>query len=119
MKRPISISGAGLQAKAEEDGYGSKLTPEIVMNYASAPINLARGGMASTLSGMGKHVEAATQTPRAAGVHRGLPGYRRRQGSLFMAGERQRQLRRFAAVVQKSAGAGSHGAYRLEGDRGH
>lgn len=29
-----------VQAKAEEDGYGSKLTPEIVMNYASAPINL-------------------------------------------------------------------------------
>lgn len=29
-----------IQAKAEEEGYGSKLTPEIVMNYASAPINL-------------------------------------------------------------------------------
>jgi type III restriction enzyme len=29
-----------VQAKAEEDGYGSKLTPELVMNYASAPINL-------------------------------------------------------------------------------
>lgn len=29
-----------VQAKAEEEGYGSKLTPEIVMNYASAPINL-------------------------------------------------------------------------------
>ena len=29
-----------VQAKAEEDGYGKKLTPEIVMNYASAPINL-------------------------------------------------------------------------------
>jgi hypothetical protein len=29
-----------VQAKADEDGYGSKLTLEIVMNYASAPINL-------------------------------------------------------------------------------
>ena len=29
-----------IEAKAEEDGYGSRLTPEIVMNYASAPINL-------------------------------------------------------------------------------
>lgn len=29
-----------VQEKAEEDGYGSKLTPELVMNYASAPINL-------------------------------------------------------------------------------
>jgi type III restriction enzyme len=29
-----------IQSKAEEDGYGSKLTPELVMNYASAPINL-------------------------------------------------------------------------------
>ncbi len=29
-----------VQAKAEEDGYGSRLTPELVMNYASAPINL-------------------------------------------------------------------------------
>jgi type III restriction enzyme len=29
-----------VQAKAEEDGYGAKLTPELVMNYASAPINL-------------------------------------------------------------------------------
>ena len=29
-----------VQAKAEEEGYGTKLTPEIVMNYASAPINL-------------------------------------------------------------------------------
>jgi len=29
-----------VQAKAEEAGYGSKLTPQIVMNYASAPINL-------------------------------------------------------------------------------
>lgn len=29
-----------VQAKAEEDGYGARLTPELVMNYASAPINL-------------------------------------------------------------------------------
>jgi type III restriction enzyme len=29
-----------VQAKAEEGGYGSKLTPEIIMNYASAPMNL-------------------------------------------------------------------------------
>ncbi|MGH6819710.1 MAG: BPTD_3080 family restriction endonuclease, partial [Methylocella sp.] len=29
-----------VQVKAEEDGYGSRLTPELVMNYASAPINL-------------------------------------------------------------------------------
>jgi type III restriction enzyme len=29
-----------IQAKAVEEGYGSKLTPELVMNYASAPINL-------------------------------------------------------------------------------
>jgi type III restriction enzyme len=29
-----------VQAKAEEEGHGSKLTPELVMNYASAPINL-------------------------------------------------------------------------------
>jgi type III restriction enzyme len=29
-----------VQAKAEEDGYGKKPTPELVMNYASAPINL-------------------------------------------------------------------------------
>lgn len=29
-----------VQAKAVEDGYGSKLTPDLVMNYASAPINL-------------------------------------------------------------------------------
>lgn len=29
-----------VQTKAEEDGYGSRLTPELVMNYASAPINL-------------------------------------------------------------------------------
>lgn len=29
-----------VQAKAEEEGYGAKMTPEIVMNYASAPINL-------------------------------------------------------------------------------
>jgi type III restriction enzyme len=29
-----------VQAKAKEEGYGSKLTPELVMNYASAPINL-------------------------------------------------------------------------------
>jgi type III restriction enzyme len=29
-----------VQAKAKEEGYGSTLTPELVMNYASAPINL-------------------------------------------------------------------------------
>lgn len=29
-----------VQAKAKEDGYGTNLTPELVMNYASAPINL-------------------------------------------------------------------------------
>jgi len=29
-----------VQAKAVEDGYGDRITPEIVMNYASAPINL-------------------------------------------------------------------------------
>jgi type III restriction enzyme len=29
-----------VQAKAKEDGYGTNITPEIVMNYASAPINL-------------------------------------------------------------------------------
>lgn len=29
-----------VQAKAKEDGYGANVTPEIVMNYASAPINL-------------------------------------------------------------------------------
>lgn len=29
-----------VQAKAKDDGYGSTLTPELVMNYASAPINL-------------------------------------------------------------------------------
>lgn len=29
-----------VQAKAKEDGYGSNVTPEILMNYASAPINL-------------------------------------------------------------------------------
>lgn len=29
-----------VQAKAEEDGLGTTVTPEIVMNYASAPINL-------------------------------------------------------------------------------
>lgn len=29
-----------VQQKAEEDGYGTTITPEIVMNYASAPINL-------------------------------------------------------------------------------
>lgn len=29
-----------VQAKAKEEGYGSNLTPAIVMNYASAPINL-------------------------------------------------------------------------------
>jgi type III restriction enzyme len=29
-----------VQAKAKEDGYGTTLTPELVMNYASAPINL-------------------------------------------------------------------------------
>jgi len=29
-----------VQAKAAEDGYGAKLTPKLVMNYASAPINL-------------------------------------------------------------------------------
>lgn len=29
-----------VQAKAKEDGLGSTITPEIVMNYASAPINL-------------------------------------------------------------------------------
>ena len=29
-----------VQAKAKEDGYGTTITPEIVMNYASAPINL-------------------------------------------------------------------------------
>ena len=29
-----------VQAKAKEDGYPTTLTPEIVMNYASAPINL-------------------------------------------------------------------------------
>ena len=29
-----------VQAKAVEDGLGTKITPEIVMNYASAPINL-------------------------------------------------------------------------------
>lgn len=29
-----------VQAKAKEEGYGTNLTPEIVMNYASAPINL-------------------------------------------------------------------------------
>ena len=28
------------QAKAKEDGLGTNITPEIVMNYASAPINL-------------------------------------------------------------------------------
>ena len=44
------ITGAGeaayfniwrwVQAKAEEDGYGSKLNPELIMRYAGAPINL-------------------------------------------------------------------------------
>ncbi len=29
-----------VEQKAEEDGYGAKLTPEIIMNYAGAPINL-------------------------------------------------------------------------------
>lgn len=29
-----------VQAKAKEDGFGTNITPEIVMNYASAPINL-------------------------------------------------------------------------------
>ncbi|KAA0592930.1 type III restriction enzyme [Azospirillum lipoferum] len=29
-----------VQAKAKEDGLGANITPEIVMNYASAPINL-------------------------------------------------------------------------------
>ncbi len=29
-----------VQEKAEEDGLGDRVTPEIVMNYASAPINL-------------------------------------------------------------------------------
>lgn len=29
-----------VQAKATEDGYGDTMTPQIVMNYASAPINL-------------------------------------------------------------------------------
>lgn len=29
-----------IQEKAEEDGYGKKLSPEVVMTYASAPINL-------------------------------------------------------------------------------
>ncbi|HTN60244.1 MAG TPA: hydrolase [Devosia sp.] len=29
-----------VQAKAKEDGYGTAITPQIVMNYASAPINL-------------------------------------------------------------------------------
>jgi type III restriction enzyme len=29
-----------VQAKAKEDGYGDTVTPQIVMNYASAPINL-------------------------------------------------------------------------------
>lgn len=29
-----------VQAKAQEDGYGTKLSPKLVMNYASAPINL-------------------------------------------------------------------------------
>ena len=29
-----------VQAKAKEDGYGINVTPQIVMNYASAPINL-------------------------------------------------------------------------------
>lgn len=29
-----------VQAKAKEDGFGTNVTPEIVMNYASAPINL-------------------------------------------------------------------------------
>ena len=29
-----------VQAKAKEDGLGTNITPEIVMNYASAPINL-------------------------------------------------------------------------------
>ncbi|TPJ90600.1 hydrolase [Mesorhizobium sp. B2-3-13] len=29
-----------VQAKAKEDGYGDSMTPQIVMNYASAPINL-------------------------------------------------------------------------------
>ena len=29
-----------VQAKAKEDGLGTTITPEIVMNYASAPINL-------------------------------------------------------------------------------
>jgi type III restriction enzyme len=29
-----------VQAKAKEEGYGATLTPELVMNYASAPINL-------------------------------------------------------------------------------
>ncbi|MBX3485784.1 BPTD_3080 family restriction endonuclease [Phenylobacterium sp.] len=29
-----------VQAKAKEDGFGANVTPQIVMNYASAPINL-------------------------------------------------------------------------------
>ncbi|MBR0954147.1 BPTD_3080 family restriction endonuclease [Bradyrhizobium canariense] len=29
-----------VQAKAKEDGYGDTITPQIVLNYASAPINL-------------------------------------------------------------------------------
>lgn len=29
-----------VQAKAKEDGFGTNVTPQIVMNYASAPINL-------------------------------------------------------------------------------
>ena len=29
-----------VQAKAKEDGLGTTITPEVIMNYASAPINL-------------------------------------------------------------------------------
>ena len=69
-----------VQAKAEDAGYGSKLTPQIVMNYASAPINLLA-------SEWHQRFEEWETTSKQQHKHP-VPGYRSRQGSLFMAGER-------------------------------
>ena len=93
-----------VQAKAKEDGYGSNLTPEIVMNYASAPINLLAAEWHQRFRNGKQFVKAAAQAPGAARVHRRLPGYRRRARGPFLARKRERQLRRFAAMVQKRPG---------------
>ena len=75
-----------VQAKAKEDGYGEKLTPEIVMNYASAPINLLAAEWHQRFLEW-EHLQAAAEASRPAGLHRRLPrhGHRQREVHAWLA----------------------------------